>query len=49
MKEWNKVEADAIKMMALHGSDVPYDTWNLPRGFDYDWSKSHFPRRANLW
>jgi hypothetical protein len=25
-------EAEAIKMMALHGSNVPDDTWSLPRG-----------------
>jgi hypothetical protein len=42
-------DADAINMMALHGSDDPDDTWNLPRGCDYDWSKPHFPRKANLW
>jgi hypothetical protein len=42
-------EADAIKMMALHGSDVPDDTWNLSREYYYDWSKNHFPRKANLW
>jgi hypothetical protein len=42
-------EAEAIKMMALQGSDVTNDTWDLPRGLDYDWSKPHFPRRADLW
>jgi hypothetical protein len=41
-------EAEAIKMMALHESDVPDDTWDRPRGLDYDWSKPHFPRRADL-
>jgi hypothetical protein len=29
-------KAEAIKIMALHGSDVPDDTWDLPRGLDYD-------------
>jgi hypothetical protein len=37
-------EAEAINIMALHGSDVPDDTWDLPRGLNYDWSKHHFPR-----
>jgi hypothetical protein len=27
-----KDEADALKMMSLHGSNVPDDTWNSPRG-----------------
>jgi hypothetical protein len=35
-------EAEAIKMMALHGGNVPDDTWSLPRGNDYDWSKPTF-------
>jgi hypothetical protein len=43
-----KDESEAIKMMALHGSDVPNKTWDLPRGLDYDWSKLHFPRRVHL-
>jgi hypothetical protein len=42
-------EAETIKMMALHWSDVPDNTWDLPRGLDYDWSESDFPRRADLW
>jgi hypothetical protein len=42
-------EAEAIKMMALHGSNVPDDTWSLPIGYDYDWSKPTFPRNPNLW
>jgi hypothetical protein len=36
-------------MMALHGSNVPDDTWSLPRGYDYDWSKPTFPRNPDLW
>jgi hypothetical protein len=28
----DKYEAAALKMMSLHGSNVPDDTWNLPRG-----------------
>jgi hypothetical protein len=44
-----QAESEAINMMALHGSYVPDDAWNLPREFDYDWSKPHLPRRANLW
>jgi hypothetical protein len=35
-------------MMSLHGSNVPYDTWNLPRGVDYDWSVPNFPRDKHL-
>jgi hypothetical protein len=35
-------EAEAIKIMALHGSNVPDDTWSLPRGYDYDWQKLPF-------
>jgi hypothetical protein len=27
----DKDEAEALKMMSLHGSNVPDDTWNLPR------------------
>jgi hypothetical protein len=42
-------EAEAIKMIALHGSNVPDDTWSLPRGYDYDWSKPTFPRNPDLW
>jgi hypothetical protein len=42
-------EADVINMIALHESDVPEDTWILPRVYDYDWSKPHFPRKSNLW
>jgi hypothetical protein len=42
-------EAEAIKMMALHGSNVPDDTWSLPRGYDYDWSKPTFPKNPDLW
>jgi hypothetical protein len=42
-------EAEAIQMMALHGSNVPDDTWSLPRGYDYGWSKPTFPRNTDLW
>jgi hypothetical protein len=42
-------EAEAIKIMALHGSNVPDDTWSLPRGYDYDWSKPTFPGNPDLW
>jgi hypothetical protein len=42
-------EAEAIKMMSLHRSNVPDDTWSLPRGYDYDWSKPTFPRNSDLW
>jgi hypothetical protein len=42
-------EAEAIKMMDLNGSNVPDDTWSLPRGYDYDWSKPTFSRNPNLW
>jgi hypothetical protein len=30
-------EAEAIKMMELHGSNLPDNTWILSRGYDYDW------------
>jgi hypothetical protein len=36
-------------MMALHGSYVIYDTWSLPRGYNYDWSKPTFTRNPDLW
>jgi hypothetical protein len=36
-------------MMALHRSNIPDDTWSLPRGYDYDWSKPTFPRNPDLW
>jgi hypothetical protein len=42
-------DSDAIKMMALHRSNVPDDTWSLPRGYDYDWSKPTFQRNPDLW
>jgi hypothetical protein len=42
-------EAEAIKMMALHRSNVPDDTWSLHRGYDYDWSKPTFSMNPNLW
>jgi hypothetical protein len=29
-------ESEALKMMSLHGSNVPDDTLNLPRRVDYD-------------
>jgi hypothetical protein len=29
-------EAEAIIMMALHRSNVPDDTWSLPRGYGND-------------
>jgi hypothetical protein len=32
----DKDEADALNLMSLHDSNVPDDTWNLPRGGDYD-------------
>jgi hypothetical protein len=32
-------EAEAIKMMTLHRSNVPNNTWNLSTGYDYEWSK----------
>jgi hypothetical protein len=41
-------EAEAIKMIALHRSNVPDDTWSLPRGYDYDWSNPTFPRNQDL-
>lgn len=36
-------------MMGLHGSNIPDDTWNLPRGVDYDWSVPNFQRDKHLW
>jgi hypothetical protein len=42
-------EAEAIKMIALYGSNVPDDMWSLPRGYNYDWSKPTFPRNPDLW
>jgi hypothetical protein len=45
----DKDESEALKMMSLHGRNVPDDTWNLPRGVDYDWSVSNFPRDKHLW
>jgi hypothetical protein len=42
-------EAEAIKMMVLHGSNVPDDTRSLPRGYSYDWSKPTYPRIPDLW
>jgi hypothetical protein len=45
----DKDEAEALKMMSLHGRNVPDDTWNLPRGVDYDWSVQNFPRDKHLW
>jgi hypothetical protein len=42
-------ETEAIKMMALHGSNVPGNTCSLPRGYDYDWSKPTYPRNPDLW
>jgi hypothetical protein len=45
----DKDEAEALKMMSLHGRNVPDDTWNLPRGVDYDWSVPNFPRDKQLW
>jgi hypothetical protein len=35
-------------MMALQGIKVHDDTWSLPRGYDYDWSKPTFPRNPYL-
>jgi hypothetical protein len=48
MEGFDGDEAEAIKMMALHGSNVPDDTWSLPRGYDYNWSKPTFPRNPDL-
>jgi hypothetical protein len=48
MEGLNGDEAEAIKMTALHGSNVPDYTWSLPRGYDYDWSKPTFPRNPDL-
>jgi hypothetical protein len=45
----DKDEADALKMMSHYGSNVPDDTWNLPRGVDYNWSVPNFPRDTHLW
>jgi hypothetical protein len=45
----DKDEADALKMMSLHISNVPDDTWNLPRGVDYDWSVPNFRTDKHLW
>jgi hypothetical protein len=42
-------EAEAIKMMSLHKSNVPDDAWSLPRRYDYDRSKPTFPRNPDLW
>jgi hypothetical protein len=36
-------------MRALHGSNVPDNTWSLPRGYDYDWSTPSYPRKPDLW
>jgi hypothetical protein len=41
-------EAEAIKMMALYGSNVPDDTWSLRRGYDYDWSTPTYLRNPDL-
>jgi hypothetical protein len=45
----DKDETEALKMMSLHGNNVQNDTWNLPRGVDYDWSVPNFPRDKKLW
>jgi hypothetical protein len=45
----DKDEAEALKMISLHGSNVPDDTWNLTGGVDYDWSVPNFPRDKQLW
>jgi hypothetical protein len=37
-------EVEAIKMMTLHRSNVPDDTWSLLRGYNYDRSKPSYPR-----
>jgi hypothetical protein len=42
-------KAEVIKMMALHRSNVPNNTWSLPRGYDYDGSKPNYPRKPELW
>jgi hypothetical protein len=42
-------EAEAIKMMALFGINVPGDTWSFPREYDYDLSKPSYPRNPELW
>jgi hypothetical protein len=36
-------------MMELFGSNAPDDTWSLPRGYEYDWSKPSYPRNPELW
>jgi hypothetical protein len=35
-------------MMALHRSNVPDNTWSLPREYNYGWSKPTFPRNPDL-
>jgi hypothetical protein len=49
MKGLDGDEAEAIKMMAFHGSNVPDDTWSLPGRYNYDWSKPTFTRNPDLW
>jgi hypothetical protein len=41
-------EAEEIKMIALHRINVTDDTWSLPRGYDYDWLKSSYPRNPEM-
>jgi hypothetical protein len=49
MEGLDEDEVEAIKMMAPHGSNVPDDTWSLPRGYACDWSKPTYPRNPELW
>jgi hypothetical protein len=49
MEGFDGDETEAIHMMAFNGSNVPDDTWSLPRGYTYDWSKPTFPRNPELW
>jgi hypothetical protein len=42
-------DAEAINMLALQGSNVPDNTWSLPRIYDYDWSQPTYPRNLDLW
>jgi hypothetical protein len=42
-------EAEVIKIMSLHGSNVPDYTWSLPRWYNYDWSTPTYPRNPEVW
>jgi hypothetical protein len=39
---------DGDEAGALHVSNVPDNTWNLPRGYNYYWSKPNYPRKPQL-